>query len=916
MELCLCAHLLRMVCSSGAPGVVEVLIESDSVAAIEPVHLWMKRAGSILPPGRSRLPKWQAVRFPLGFLMCVCALLSAFAQAQTASSVQEAETGIIVTRTAEQAESVLHKLKAGMDFGVLAKELSIDPTANDGGYMGRVNLADLPPALHDALLNLHGEKFSGIVPVPAGFAILTVFPAAPNMHEMDVDAMQAQAQAANVRQALNVDGLAEANLAFTQYAKSNEWQFDPTLACTIRKESLAAAIQRTEQVLASEEAGRDKPAPSELIRQNVALAQLRAYSGDMEASIRAFAKAYDAAVSGVPRAVPYLQQALGVAYLHLAGMENGAYRNSGDIDIFPPMHPGEHYAKQENSRQAIKYFLEFLDSAPQDLQVRWLLNLAYVTVGEYPAGVPDKFLMAPSVFSSKQDIGQFKDVAVAAGLKSFASAGGVVVDDFENNGLLDVVTSSKDMCQSMRYFHNNGDGTFTDRTAQAGLSGQMGALNLVEADYNNDGCMDLLLLRGGWELPSRMSLLRNNCNGTFTDVTHAAGLDQAVFSSQTAAWADIDNDGYLDLFVGAEKTPSHLFHNKGDGTFEDISHAAGVDKVAFTKGVAAADFDKDGFVDFYVSNTAGPNFLYHNNHDLTFTDIAKQAGVEGPYQGFATWAFDYDNDGWPDIFVNAYTNFSVDQVMRGYLGMSTSAPTLKLYRNLHNGTFQDVTAETGLDKQYMPMGSNFGDVDNDGYLDIYLGMGRPSMSALMPHVLLRNDQGKQFVDITASSGTGEIHKGHGVSFADLERNGHEDIVTETGGAIPSDGHAMRVFRNPGNDNDWINVRVTGVKSNRSGVGAEIKVTVSNDGHGERSMYRTVGQTSSFGGNPMEQHIGLGHGAKIVNLEVYWPVTNTRQHFNNVAKNEFIEVKEFGSAYTRLKRKTVRLGGGSLAEGSK
>ena len=348
-----------------------------------------KTSGSTQPPGRSRLPKWHAGRFPLGFFVCVCALLSPCAHAQTDSSIQEAETGIIVTRTADQAQSVLRALKAGMDFGVLAKEMSVDPTAVDGGYMGHLKLANLPTPQRDALSNLHGEKFSGIVPVAAGFAILTIFPTAPNMHEMDVDAMQAQAQAANVRQLLNVDGLAEANLAFTQFAKSNEWQFDPALACTIRKESLAAAIQRTEQVIASEEASPDKPAPSELIRQNVALAELHAYSGDMEASIQAFSKAYDAASAGVPRAVPYLQQALGVAYLHLAGMENGAFRNSGDIDIFPPMHPGEHYAKQENSRQAIKYFLEFLDSAPQDLQVRWLLNLAYVTVGEYPAGVPD-----------------------------------------------------------------------------------------------------------------------------------------------------------------------------------------------------------------------------------------------------------------------------------------------------------------------------------------------------------------------------------------------------------------------------------------------------------------------------------------------------------------------------------------------
>jgi hypothetical protein len=313
-------------------------------------------------------------------------------------------------------------------------------------------------------------------------------------------------------------------------------------------------------------------------------------------------------------------------------------------------------------------------------------------------------------------------------------------------------------------------------------------------------------------------------------------------------------------------------------------------------------------VDFYVSNFEGANFLYHNNHNLTFTDVAKQAGVQAPYISFATWFFDYDNDGWPDLFVTSYNNFTDDQVIRSYLGLPVSAETLKLYRNLHNGTFQDVTAQVGLDKVFMPMGANFGDVDNDGFLDIYMGMGAPSFATLMPHVLLRNNGGKIFVDITASSATGELHKGHGIAFADLERNGHEDIVAEIGGAVPGDKHTMRVFRNPGNDNDWINVRLIGVKSNRAAVGAEIKVTVENDGGTRRSIYRTVGDTSSFGSNPMEQHIGLGHGARILSLDVWWPATNTRQQFSNVDKNEFIAIKEFDPGYTKLERQPYRLGG--------
>jgi hypothetical protein len=163
------------------------------------------------------------------------------------------------------------------------------------------------------------------------------------------------------------------------------------------------------------------------------------------------------------------------------------------------------------------------------------------------------------------------------------------------------------------------------------------------------------------------------------------------------------------------------------------------------------------------------------------------------------------------------------------------------------------------------------------------------------------------VDVTAASGTGEIHKGHGIAFADLERNGQEDIVANMGGAVPADKHVLRLFHNPGNNNDWINVRLVGVKSNRAAIGAEIKVTVENDSGASRSIYRTVGDTSSFGGNPMEQAIGLGQNARNIRIEVWWPATKTRQQFSSVGKDQYIELKEFASDYTKLDRHPYRLG---------
>jgi hypothetical protein len=233
---------------------------------------------------------------------------------------------------------------------------------------------------------------------------------------------------------------------------------------------------------------------------------------------------------------------------------------------------------------------------------------------------------------------------------------------------------------------------------------------------------------------------------------------------------------------------------------------------------------------------------------------------------------------------------------------------LKLYKNLGNGTFRDVTAEVGLGRVFMPMGANFGDIDNDGFLDMYLGTGNPTYSSLLPNVLLHNKQGKFFTDVTASSGTGELHKGHAVAFADIDNNGDEDLLTEIGGAVPGDSHAFRLFENPGHGNDWISLHLVGVKTNHAAIGVRIKVTVKNEGKEKRSIYRTVGSGGSFGASPLTQHIGLGKSAHNVDLEIWWPTSNSRQTFTNLAPNQFLEIKEFAKDFAKLERKSFRLGG--------
>jgi len=191
-------------------------------------------------------------------------------------------------------------------------------------------------------------------------------------------------------------------------------------------------------------------------------------------------------------------------------------------------------------------------------------------------------------------------------------------------------------------------------------------------------------------------------------------------------------------------------------------------------------------------------------------------------------------------------------------------------------------------------------------------MGSPSLGSMSPHELLLNREGKSFVSITGSSGTGELHKGHGIAFADLDRDGDEDIVAEIGGAVPADRHALRLFENPGGVNDWIAVRLVGVKSNRAAIGARIKVTVESTGANNartmHSFYRTVGSGGSFGANPLEQHIGLGRSARIQAIDIWWPASDTRQSFSNVSPNQSIEIKELATAFTRLERAPYRLGG--------
>jgi hypothetical protein len=826
------------------------------------------------------------------------------------TSSGEVTLRIIVVNSDDEARHVAEQLRAGASFADLAKRVSIDATADTGGLVGRVSLAGLRPELQRTLRGVKVGQITPVIRVPTGYAILKVVPdsEAGNTAADLSPIPPALAARGSIKYVVAVGGSAEAFVSLTQLEKPADWNKDPRTICQTRRQSLAEGQAFLEEDLSPRHAARRFTQPLDVMQLHVSLGQLYAYHGVMARAIEEFEQARQIAVATMPPAALQLEETLGIAYLHKAEMANGLYNRPGDRDLLSA-NGFASLGYNSDSERAVRHFSTYLAAKPDELEVRWLLNLAYMRLGKYPDAVPRAQLIPPSVFASDDDVGRFVDVAPQVGLNSFAMAGGVIVDDFDNDGRFDVVTSSFNSCEPLHYFRRSVDGRFEERASKAGLGDQLGGLNIMQADYNNDGCLDILVLRGGWDLPQRKSLLRNNCDGAFTDVTVASGLAWPVTSTQAAVWVDVNNDGWLDLFVGSENAPAQLFLNKRDGTFEEVARRAGVDRKALSKGVAADDYDNDGWPDLYVSNLGGVNFLYHNNHDGTFTEVGRSAMVPGSGQGFATWFFDYDNDGWPDLFATSYFT-SVDETVRTYLGLPNNASTLKLYQNRRDGSFRDVTRQVGLGKVFMPMGANFGDIDNDGFLDIFLGMGNPSYASTLPSVLLRNREGRSFVNVTTSSGTGELHKGHGVAFADLDNDGNEEIVFEVGGVTPADAHALRLFKNPGHDNAWVNLKLVGVKTNRGAVGARIKVTVEDADHEMHAFYRTVGSGGSFGASPLQQHVGLGRAARIVDLEVWWPTSDTRQHFTNVGTNQTLEIREFAETPVQLNRPRLPLGSGS------
>ena len=672
---------------------------------------------------------------------------------------------------------------------------------------------------------------------------------------------------------------------------------------------------------------RTVPPPSEprdLLRYRSEIARFLLYAGQSEEAAETLEDVLTQSLAepGVsPTFVSAVRQLLALSHLRVATQRNCAAGAATRRCSAPMRRTGIH-PDERPARRAIELYEGILRDPPDEstaLDSRWLLNLAYMTLGDYPFEVPEPWLVPPTAFRSDYDVRTFPDVAPRLGIDVAGRKGGAVLDDFDGDGDLDLVASSAGLFAvvagenptQLRYFRNNGDGSFTDRTAAAGLTGLVSGLNLVQADYDNDGFVDLLVLRGAWlSAPHPNSLLRNNGDGTFSDVTEEAGLLVSA-PTQTAAWGDFDNDGWVDLYIGNESTgsaayPCQLFRNNRDGTFTDVAAESGVDVVGFVKGVVWGDYDNDGRLDLYVTllDPGQPNRLFRNDGRAagggwSFRDVAAEAGVEGPPVSFPTWFFDYDNDGWEDLFVSGFSGGLSDVVLER-LGRPHRGQLPRLYRNNRDGTFTDVTRATRLDRIMVGMGSNFGDLDNDGFLDMYLGTGDPDYRMLIPNLMFRNAGGRHFQDVTSSGGFGHLQKGHGVAFGDVDADGDQDLYHVLGGAFEGDTFPNALYLNPGHGNRWITLRLEGVASNRMGIGARIRITVATPA-GDREIHATAASGGSFGGSSLQQEIGLGDATAIRGVAVTWPASGRTDVYRDVEPNRIYRVREGAPRITPVAR---------------
>jgi hypothetical protein len=546
-----------------------------------------------------------------------------------------------------------------------------------------------------------------------------------------------------------------------------------------------------------------------------------------------------------------LKKLLALSYFKLGERLNCIINYASESCIIPLEGRGL-YRIKDPSRKAIRLYLELLEKDSTDEESLWLMNIVYMSLGLYPDSIPSKYKINFDPYGKPFPDMKFKNIAPQLGLDDKGLSGSVIMDDFDNDNDLDIFCVHLGFNEQCRYFLNEGNGSFTDKTEAAGFLGEVSGRTCIQADYNNDGFLDIFIVRGAWERQENnfppSSLMKNNGDGTFTDVTISSGL-LGFNPSYNACWIDYNNDGWIDLFISNEgpdpqfpHTPQ-LFKNLGDGSFIDVAKESGLITTGWTKGVVSFDYNNDRWPDIYLCKGNGDNYLFKNGGKgsdgrFLFSDVAENVGVKGPQVSFYTLPIDYNNDGWMDLFVaNSFFDFKAT-VIDYKTKSSPENLQPKFYEN-KNG---------------------------------------------------RNKDGKFFEDVSADTKTGNLKHGHGVSFGDIDNDGDQDIYEVTGDGHSGDIDHSLLFMNPGNKNHWINIKLEGVASNRAAIGAKIRVNIQTT-EGNRDIYTTVTSGGSFGASCLRREIGLADAKKINYIEVYWPSTDKKQVFKNVNPDAFYKIIE-------------------------
>jgi tetratricopeptide (TPR) repeat protein len=584
-----------------------------------------------------------------------------------------------------------------------------------------------------------------------------------------------------------------------------------------------------------------------------------------------------------------------------------------DILLAAPHFPASYRHRQLGRRGLARFkqkrYAEAIDLMNRSLEestthrrsIRWILRLVYEAANTPPEQRHNTFVLREDLLQPPGGtVFDFEDMAPRLGIDKRDGVGASAWGDFDGDGDYDLFVTGADSYGAL--YRNDGD-AFTDVSREAGLFHVHSGFSATFADYDSDGRPDLHIGRDGWSGPMPNSLYRNNGDGTFSEVTEQAGLANPG-SSFVCAWSDVDRDGDIDLAVANGITgggdTNALYRNNGDGTFTDITRPAGLAEPSGTRtiGLAFGDYDLDGWPDLFVSGFATRNRLYRNRGDGTFVEVAEQAGVAGGggrRVGYVAFFFDYDNDLDLDILHTALAPW--DQVLRGlsddYASLSAAERKEllfncpKLYRNEGDGSFTEVGEPAGFIHPVGIMGAGVADLDNDGYLDAYFGTGDPTIERMEPDRFYRNNGDGSFTDVTFASGLGNLGKGHGITFIDLDGDGDLEIYVPEGGFVHGDAWPNAFYVNRRDSgNHWLHVDLEGRESNREALDAKLLVSA-----GTLELLREVHNGEGFGSsNTPTVELGLGHATQVDRLEVRWP-SGTVQTFDDVPVDRRIVLRE-------------------------